>query len=290
MTSYRKKSVDWNPATFTTWSAPPASASSAGPAPPRLKSPHGTDQTTLSHINTQLDRLHRQAGANEEALGRLLVTWRAHEPTDAPAYWLTLARIAELTLLTAGAYADGCEFQAAGDLLANPAQVRIHLKDRHLPVVKPRHGAISAALRSDLAPNRSFMAWFRDNAILEVTRRAILPDLTETMALSNRFAAPYIDHFKARTTKVVDAITFLSAWQVAHVDDLHTRLQASPPDTRDFIQANLCHFSDLYFTDMGALIAQAQHNRAAQRSRTALRSPVVLRSRPPLKGSLAGRQ
>jgi hypothetical protein len=175
---------------------------------------------------------------------------------------LTLARIAELTLLTAGAYADGCEFQAAGDLLVNPAEVRIYLKDHRLPVTKPRHGAVSTALRPDLGPDCAFMAWYRDNAILEVSRKALLPDLTEFMTASGRLPAPYIDRFKTRTGKVADAISFLSAWQVDDADDLHTRLLASSPDTRNFIEANLCRFSDVLFLEMGAMLGQAPRDRA----------------------------
>jgi hypothetical protein len=264
MTIYRRKSVDRDSAHFTPWLVSPASVTTAGPEPPPLRSEHRTDQATLLHINTRLDRLHRLAGANEATLGQLLMDWETDESTDTPAHWLTLARIAELTLLTAGAYADGCEFQAAGDLLANPAQVRIHLKDRRLPVTKPRHGSISVALQSHPDPRSPFMAWFRDNAILEVTRRALLPDLAEVMVLSNRLAAPYIEHFKSRMGKVADAITFLSAWQIDGADDLHTRLQTSSPDTRDFIETNLCQFSDVYFTELGTLIAQALQSRAAR--------------------------
>ena len=229
--------------------------------PPRLehrperfarKPPPGLP-SDLVGLNQQLTILHRTAGANEPILRGLLSAWESMQTPDGPARWLALARIAELTLLTAGAYADGCEFRAAGDLLATPAEVRIHLKGRRRPVIKPRHQPISTTLWPNSAGNPG-AAWLRDNALFEVRHRALLPLLTEAMAASGRIAAPYREEFATRLEKVAGAIGFLSAWQIEDAADLYARLGASSPGARQFIQANLCRFSDVHFGVLGSLI------------------------------------
>lgn len=211
---------------------------------------------SLEAINVKLDALHAQCAANETRLKRLFDEWDTMGEAHAPIYWLTLARISELTLLTAGAYADSCEFRAAGDLLANPAKVLIHIKDRREPVCKPRHVALSTALQSDVESGRPFMAWYRANALQQVAQNALLPDLIEAMTASGWIEAPYLDDFKARMGKIADTIAFLSAWQIDDARDTYTRLQNNP-DTRCFIEANLCRFCDRHFKALGALIAQA---------------------------------
>ena len=85
---------------------------------------------SLVQINDQLDRLHRRTAATETSLWQLLADADRFQKTGGVVYWLTVMRITELAILTAGACADGCEFRMAGDLLANPARVLIHLRDR----------------------------------------------------------------------------------------------------------------------------------------------------------------
>jgi hypothetical protein len=270
MTIYRGNSVGWDPANLAPWSAPGADASAGTPrsAPPRQKPQHRTHLAILSQINLQLDRLHRRAGANEAALGQLLTTWEAQETRDTPVSWLTLIRLAELALLTAGTYADACEFQAAGDLLSNPMEIRVHLNGQPEPLTKPRHLALSTALRPLADPHQPFTTWFRTNALLEVAQRALLPVLTEIMAASGRITAPYRDNFTTRMKKVTDTIGFLHAWQVDDAADLAIRLKSSPPDTRAFIEANLCRFSDARFMKLGALIARLLGSRFPPRDRS----------------------
>jgi hypothetical protein len=210
--------------------------------------------TALATINTQLDRLHRGAGANEAGLRQLLIDWRATDAVDAATPWLVLARIAELTLLTAGAYADGCEFQAAGDLLVNPAKILIRLKGRREPVTKPRHVALSTALRPMADGHQPFIKWFRANALIEETQGPLLPKLAEIMAASGRIAPPWLADFTTRMEKVAETIGFLNAWKVEDAADLALRLKRSSPDTRSFIEANLCRFGDAHFMALGALI------------------------------------
>jgi hypothetical protein len=270
MTIYRGKSVDWDPANLAPWSTPGTGVSAGSPAsaPPRQKPQYRNHLATLSQINVQLDRLHRRAGADEAALGQLLTTWEAQEIRDTPASWLTLIRLAELTLLTAGTYADGCEFQAAGDLLSNPMEIRVHLNGQPEPVIKPRHLALSTALRPLADTHQPFKKWFRTSVLLEVTQRALLPVMTEIMLASGRITAPYLCTFTTRMKKVADTIGFLHAWRVDDAADLAIRVKSSPPDTRTFIEANLCRFSDARFTALGSLMGRVLGSRSPHRDRS----------------------
>jgi hypothetical protein len=208
-----------------------------------------------------LDRLHRRTTARETILWQLLADAGRFRKEGGEAYWLTIIRIAELALLTAGAYADSCESRAAGDLLANPVRVLIHLKGRSKPKVKPRHAALSATLRKEACPGMPFMDWFRRHVLLEVTQKALLPELIDTMAASGRVTACYLDGLKKRMNRIADTIAFLSAWQVATSAELVAKTQSASPQTRQFIEANLCRFSDALFRRLGHVIGDPQTNR-----------------------------
>ena len=241
-----------------------ALAPAAGPAPDPLAQAHQppvgrlhqapAQCPTLAGINRELEQLHRPVGANETALRKLLEDWRRLGDNDQKAYWLILARIAELTLLTAGAYADGCEFQAAGDLLVNPAKVRLHLRNSAHAITKPRHQSVTTLLRPLMGERADVKRWYRTNAVMEISQAALLPDLAEKMAASGRIAPGYIDSFNNRMGQVATTVAFLCAWQVADSADLCRRWEASPAETRRLIKANLCRFGDGHFRELGGLV------------------------------------
>jgi hypothetical protein len=214
---------------------------------------------SLAQINSYLDRLHLQMAATESILWQLLADADRFRKAGGEVYWLTVMRIAELAILTAGAYADGCEFQMAGDLLANPARVLIHLKDRKRPLVKKRHVSLSAMLRKEVGSNLSFMDWFRRHVLLEMTQKALLPHLVDRLGACGPSMGcidmgRYQQRLETRMQAVVDTIAFLSAWQVDNAADLHAKMQARSPETRRFINDNLCRFEDTQFNQIGALI------------------------------------
>jgi hypothetical protein len=220
---------------------------------------------SLAQLNDRLDQLHQRTEATETILWQVLADADRFRKEGGEVYWLTIMRIAELALLTAGAFADGCEFRAAGDLLANPARVLIHLKNRVEPKVKKRHAALSVTLRNEARSDMAFVDWFRRHVLLEVTRKALLPDLVDRLAACGRSAhggpsagslnfQRYMESVAARMKAVADTIAFLSAWQVGDVRDLNAKIEAGSPDTRRFINANLCRFKDTQFILMGAKI------------------------------------
>jgi hypothetical protein len=210
-------------------------------------------------INDQLDRLHRRTAATETSLWQLLADADRFQKTGGVVYWLTVMRITELAILTAGACADGCEFRMAGDLLANPARVLIHLRDRKRPIVKRRHIPISAMLRKEVSPDLSFMDWFRRHVLLEITQKALLPHLVDRLGACGPSMGcfdmgRFRKRIEIRMQAVVDTIAFLSAWQVGNAADLHAKMQAGSPETHRLINDNLCRFEDTQFNQIGATI------------------------------------
>jgi len=130
-------------------------------------------------------------------------------------FFLTLARIAELTLYCAGIYADAIEFRAVGDLLFNPRQTAIHLKGRHSPLLKKRHCGIIDHFAADHKTRRDTLAWIRENAILEVKSKPLLPYIHDRLKDSGHMAEGYIDSIDRRMIQVTEAVGFLSAYRAA---------------------------------------------------------------------------
>lgn len=75
---------------------------------------------------------------------------------DSLCYWLLMARLAELTLLCAGHYADCGEVTAAGDLLVNPRRADIYMQGVVPSIRKYRHRRLSEQLDpGGLSPRRT---------------------------------------------------------------------------------------------------------------------------------------
>lgn len=221
---------------------------------------------SLADLNDKLEQLHLRTTARETTLWQLLAEVDRFREAGGEAYWLTIMRVAELALFTAGAYADSCESRAAGDLLANPVRVLIHLQGRSKPKVKPRHAALSAALRKEACPDMPFMVWFRRNVLLEVTQKALLPELVDRLSNSPPSAGSinirrFLEGLRARMQTVADTIAFLSAWQVDTAGEFQAKILAASPDTRRFIEANLCRFKDSQFIRMGTKIRSMVNGR-----------------------------
>jgi len=219
---------------------------------PRIAStaPAGLHDPLLA-LNDALDRLDLSVGVNERVITAFMDQLEAAGGDDAPRYWLLTARLTELALLCAGRYADGCEFEAAGDLLVNPRQIMVRVDGRPRAVAKRRHGQISEQFNPDRVPQPLFMHRFRQEAALEIVRPAILPDLQERMERSGRLSPAYLSLTQSRMCHIADAIAYLLAWQISDDVLLWKRLRKMPPDTRELIEAHLCRFDDTLFHTLG---------------------------------------
>ncbi len=212
------------------------------------------EQSSLYTINKRMDRLRLPYDVNENIIREILTQADASPHKQASVYWLTMARIGELALIVAGAYADGCEFSAAGDLLANPSEILVHIKGRRRPEVKKRHGKLSEQMRSKMAHDDNPIVWLKNNTQIEITAKALLPELRRRLKHSKMIRPSYLEGFRKRMQKIADVIGFLSAWNVADAQDLFDKMQAAEAHERQFVNASLCHFSDEPFQQMGQAI------------------------------------
>jgi len=208
------------------------------------------DQTGLLAFNRQLDQ-GIQRLPNEGCLARRLEEFMGMQVEDQRLYWLTLARITELVLKNAGDCADNCEFQAAGDLLANPRRIEICLYGASQPVVKHRHRSLSnqfAQLIGDADP----VAWLSRKSVPHIRTKALLPHLRQLLASSALLRSDYLVDLDRRMCRVADTVAFLMSGQIADSAELLFRIRAADPEGAAFIQANLCLFNHDIFDAMGS--------------------------------------
>ena len=203
-------------------------------------------------FNRHLDR-DAQMPFNERQIEQRLDELMRINVNDPRFYWLTVARIAELTLKQAGDYADCCEFQAAGDLLANPRWVDVYVRGKSDSISKNRHGGLSDQFASAIGGEHP-VNWLRRETITAIRREALLPCLKKMLAKSEVMRITYMAGFDRRMRRIAGTIGFFAAWQICDQNQLLLRLEAAGPEGRELVSENQCRFSLAYFTAMGAEI------------------------------------
>ena len=213
---------------------------------------------SADRINTLMNGLQLPRDANEALIEDLLEKVE-HCARDCRArYRLLTARVLEAALLCAGHYADNCEFGAAGDLLVNPRRILVHIRGCRRPLVKRRHGRLSDQLAA-YCDTQPFPAWFKHNAVLEISEPALVPHLFQRLERFQCFRPAYLDSIRGRMDKAADTVGFLSAWGITRWEDLHRRFQRASSQEREFIAANLCGFDLADFHGLGREIDRTAH-------------------------------
>lgn len=205
----------------------------------------------LERVNTTLDAVVANLHLEENVLAECLSKAERLADESSPSYWLTLCRIHEAALLSAGYYADRGEFPAAGDLLFNPRETRIHVRGKTSPTTKRRRGSISEQFSIPLADRFSFKMWFGCNAVLEQRKPPLLPQLHEKLRTSGKIEAHYLDDSYVRMQKIADTIVFLMAWGIDGFEALAERKNRCDENTWRFIEKHLCRFETDRFICMG---------------------------------------
>ncbi len=203
-------------------------------------------------LNAELDRITTGQLVNETAIEDWLDRLQASASVNDPCFWLLLARLTELAVVCTGRYADACEWAAAGDLLVNPREIRVHFHgDRPAAVVKHRRGALSAQFNTTRAPHLDFIRRMRQTAAVEIVKAPLLTLLTDMLETSGLLSVCYLDKVRERLNRIAETIGFLCSWQVADAVDLNQRLGAATRKTRQFVQSHLCHFDLNLFVALG---------------------------------------
>jgi hypothetical protein len=203
-------------------------------------------------LNAELDRITTGWLVNETAIEGWLDRLQASASVNDPCFWLLMARLTELAVVCTGRYADACELAAAGDLLVNPREIRVHFHgDTPSAVVKHRRGALSAQFNTTRAPHLDFIRRMRQTAAVEIVKAPLLTFLTDMLETSGLLSACYLDKVRARMNRIAETIGFLCSWQVADAVDLNQRLGAATRETRQFVQSHLCNFDLNLFEALG---------------------------------------
>ncbi|MBI5589107.1 MAG: hypothetical protein HY881_01355 [Deltaproteobacteria bacterium] len=205
----------------------------------------------LLRLNALLDAAILPYEVNEEQIENWLDTLEASGNKTGPIYWLLWIRLMEAALLCAGNYVDNCEFCAAGDLLVNPREIRVHSNDTRPPALKWRHGLLSEQFRINGHSRRHTIETIKNEYRLEITRPPLLPTLFRGLKDSGRISGPYLAHTDRRMRRITDAIGFLASWQIFEAADLHRRTRQATAETRSFIASHLCRFDDRIFRQAG---------------------------------------
>jgi len=205
----------------------------------------------LLHLNALLDAAILPYEVNEGQIENWLNTLEASGAKAGPVYWLLWIRLMEVALLCAGNYADNCEFSAAGDLLVNPREIQVHLKEARPPVRKWRHGRLSDQFRVNGHSRRHAIETIKNDYQLEITRPPLLPYLLGGLKNSGRASGAYLAHADRRMRQITDTMGFLTIWQIFEAADLHRRILQATPETRSFIASHLCRFDNRIFLQAG---------------------------------------
>ena len=202
-------------------------------------------------FNAVLDRESKPENLNERFLARNLEELDGLDVGRGVPYWLTLARITELTLLCAGTYADNAELAAAGDLLVNPRLILIHVRGVTEPFVKKRRGSLADQLRH-LVPTADGVAWWlKGNTWVEIKQEPLLPHLYRRLEESDLLAQSYLESVDRRMKRIADVISFLAAWHLPEGCDVGELQRYLPREEWEFVGKNLCRFSRTLFVGLG---------------------------------------
>jgi len=228
-------------------------------------------------LNAELDRITTGRLVNETAIEGWLDRLQASASVNDPCFWLLMAKLTELAVVCTGRYADACELAAAGDLLVNPREIRVHFHgDKPTAVVKHRRQALSTQFNSTRAPHLDFIRRMHQTAAVEIVKAPLLTFLTDMLETSGLLSACYLDKVRARMNRIAETIGFLCSWQVTDAVDLNCRLGAATRETRQFVQSHLCNFDLSLFVALGHDVQRLASDVTASSD---FLDPAILRSR-----------
>jgi hypothetical protein len=208
----------------------------------------------VTRMNAEIDTMAASFTINERMLEDWLIDIQEFE-NDLPEYWLLLVRLAEAALLCAANYADNCQFEAVGDLLANPREIVVYNLFDGSSEVKKRHGRLSDQFPIGGLHRRDWMKQFSSQTLLKTTKRPLIPHLGQVLRSSGRISTTYLKRLEECQCRIVETLTFLAAWRIPNSVELWQRLHSS--SERDFVESNLCRFDSQIFNQIGICLKQS---------------------------------
>lgn len=205
-------------------------------------------------INRELDQQAPLGAASEQVL--LSLFQRLAEPghDQKPAYWLSLARLAELTLYSAGCLALAGEFAACGDLLFNPDGKLLHIKGSPQPLAIRRHRAVTRQVAHLVPPGWPTIEWLKHRTFLELPQKALLPRLRDRLRAWPQ-SGDYLKQLDRETEELASGIVLLAGLEAATPAGLPAGLDRLSQPDRLWLEARLYRPSLRRFHELGREIA-----------------------------------
>jgi hypothetical protein len=202
----------------------------------------------ILHFNYLLDKRSNYYSLNESILENLIEQLDNLVLVKDVSYWLTLARINELTLLCTENYANNGELTLVGDLLLNPRVILVHIRNENRPVVKKRHTPLTEQFRFAAETVQGVIEWLKTETCLEIKKEALLPHLHQRLEKSGYFRKEYFESLAHRKIKISELTGYISGIGPSESFDFHQWLQEASPTNRELIKSKLCACDrDLYF-------------------------------------------
>ena len=214
----------------------------------------------ILNFNKTLEEKAAPHNLNEKALVSLLNRLEKASLFQDDLYWLSLARINELAIVTAGNCAERCEFSLVGDLLLNPRLILIHVRGRQQPIVKERHTALTEQFRHTATTRGGVMRWLKNHTIVETRTKALLPYLLGRLRHSGLFCESYLAVIESREKRIADLSAYLACQHFESGTTFTRWLQNAGPEERDFMKSRLCRFDFRFFYMLGENIKRTANH------------------------------
>jgi hypothetical protein len=220
------------------------------------KNPYFPAEVILQ-LNAEMDLQAQLGQVDESSLEKIMNRLLQGMGVRTNLYWLTWARLMELALWGAGAYADAGEFTAAGDLLLNPRQKALYQQGRLEPYPLKRHQSLTKQAEPWAGDCMNIKDWLKQKTTLAVQGQAILPALREKLDSSGVLGRKYLASVDERMGRIVSTLIMINALHLPSGASLRNHLKTLPAAERRFIEARLCSFDLSRFKSMGDKIKKA---------------------------------
>lgn len=230
-----------------------------------MPSPRNNDllsraQALLANLNEVNQALEAQAaaGAASEDFLQDLLEHLLGGFGQAPGYWPTLARLAELALFSAGSLALVGEFALCGDILINPDGKLLHIMGLPQPFALKRHQALTSQVAHLVPPGWQTIQWLKERTFLQAPRKALLPRLREALEKWPQ-ARGYLQQLDRDWETLASSLALLVSLDTNSRPGLPVALERLPQSERLWLESRIYRPNLHRFHVLGHLLASDRH-------------------------------
>ena len=205
----------------------------------------------LIDYNNSLDNNVSLTRLNETFFDEKLSELEEIGPACRDLYWLTFARLNELTLYCTGNYADNFEFSAVGDMLVNPRLIVVHFRNRNYQVIKNRHMKLTKQFHDCAETEDGIVNWLKEETTLETKKKPLLPYFYENLEHSGLFTDDYLGSIDTRMKRVADSVGFFASSDFVDSHHFYLSLQNTDESEKALLHSKRCQFTTTLFDELG---------------------------------------